>query len=684
MKPGRMFAALLLRRIPPPGGQTVIALTMGTLLVASSPAVAQPLGTSTAVTVGPTPLAVAISPDGHYAFTANNGDNSMSRIDMTSSPPRVYSVGHFQGDPVAVAVSPDSQTVFLLQESGTGEIVWSALNTATLADRYDPLPLTGQNPAAVALTPNGQRAYVASAGYPLSRTPGSVKVIRTSPSGELATVDVGGNPDALVVTPDGQSVYVANAGGDDSNPGGDVKIIRTSDNKVVGTIHVGGALTGVAISPTGALAYVSGSSGVVVIDTATRKVIATVKVGGQPQGIAVTPDGRLVYVTNQLSNKVDVIDTTTNQVTTTLGPEHPLELAGPVAVAITADGHFAYVANLNAARDNLSIIPVQPVITRVTPRFLAVGAPNSVDIAGTNLAAPTSVDFGPNRASSWSCSVSSCNSETPLCVGSVHIRITTAGGTSPAAADDQFTYGLPPEVGAALPPAAAGSPYNAALVANGGVPPYRWSILSGVLPAGLSLTATTGIVSGIPTVAGRSDLTFSVADSQNPPLLATQAQSIVVQASTCHRNTAPTLLRHEHVRVRITRLRIASLRRGCVIETANEERERIAAVADATCRRLRLTVDGVIEQHGSLDQAAGGTVIERVHVRLPHGAATRLTRAKVRHGHWRISLIVPGVNLDPGPSTYLVAVHYEGGGATSPATTARRVMLEVESAGLNP
>jgi len=53
--------------------------------------------------------------------------------------------------------------------------------------------------------------------------------------------------------------------------------------------------------------------------------------------------------------------------------------------------------------------------------------------------------------------------------------------------------------------------YNQTLVAAGGKPPYRWEA-QGPLPSGLTLT-TTGILSGTPTVAGSSGLTFSLTDA---------------------------------------------------------------------------------------------------------------------------------------------------------------------------
>src|SRR5262245_36881132 len=61
-----------------------------------------------------------------------------------------------------------------------------------------------------------------------------------------------------------------------------------------------------------------------------------------------------------------------------------------------------------------------------------------------------------------------------------------------------------------LPVGVQGQPYTATLAATGGTPPYTWSIVSGTLPAGLSLGTSTGVISGTPTATGVSNATFKV------------------------------------------------------------------------------------------------------------------------------------------------------------------------------
>src|SRR6267143_115535 len=55
--------------------------------------------------------------------------------------------------------------------------------------------------------------------------------------------------------------------------------------------------------------------------------------------------------------------------------------------------------------------------------------------------------------------------------------------------------------------------YSAALQATGGTPPYAWSVLSGQLPTNLALSASSGTISGTPTVAGLFSFVIQVSDS---------------------------------------------------------------------------------------------------------------------------------------------------------------------------
>ncbi len=84
----------------------------------------------------------------------------------------------------------------------------------------------------------------------------------------------------------------------------------------------------------------------------------------------------------------------------------------------------------------------------------------------------------------------------------------------------------------ALPGGTVGQAYSQAVSATGGTPPYGWSLVSGSLPPGLTLSPTgtpSATVSGTPTTAGTYDFTVQVTDAVAAS--DTQALSIVVASS---------------------------------------------------------------------------------------------------------------------------------------------------------
>ncbi|MGB7731153.1 MAG: Ig domain-containing protein [Candidatus Acidiferrum sp.] len=83
-----------------------------------------------------------------------------------------------------------------------------------------------------------------------------------------------------------------------------------------------------------------------------------------------------------------------------------------------------------------------------------------------------------------------------------------------------------------LPGGTAEKAYSETLTASGGTAPYSWSVSAGMLPAGLTLAAAIGTISGTPTTAGSFSFTAMVTDSSTPTAeTATQPLSITVTAA---------------------------------------------------------------------------------------------------------------------------------------------------------
>lgn len=82
---------------------------------------------------------------------------------------------------------------------------------------------------------------------------------------------------------------------------------------------------------------------------------------------------------------------------------------------------------------------------------------------------------------------------------------------------------------ASLPGGQVGAAYHQALGASGGTAPYRYSLGAGSLPNGVSLDGGTGVIAGLPTVAGAFNFTIKATDSTSGTAAsATQAYAVMI------------------------------------------------------------------------------------------------------------------------------------------------------------
>ena len=78
-----------------------------------------------------------------------------------------------------------------------------------------------------------------------------------------------------------------------------------------------------------------------------------------------------------------------------------------------------------------------------------------------------------------------------------------------------------------------GMAYSATLAASGGTSPYTWTLTGGTLPAGLTLNATTGAITGTPTAsANATPLTFKVTDAASPAQSTTASLALTIAPAT--------------------------------------------------------------------------------------------------------------------------------------------------------
>jgi hypothetical protein len=128
-------------------------------------------------------------------------------------------------------------------------------------------------------------------------------------------------------------------------------------------------------------------------------------------------------------------------------------------------------------------------------------------------------------------------SGTPSAAGTASFTVLASDGANPASSASRaltMTVADAPAVPvsittAALADGVRGVPYRAALSTSGGLAPLAWSVAAGALPPGLTLNASTGVISGTPSKTGQSSFTVRVTDSAVNPGTATKALSIRVK-----------------------------------------------------------------------------------------------------------------------------------------------------------
>jgi hypothetical protein len=132
-------------------------------------------------------------------------------------------------------------------------------------------------------------------------------------------------------------------------------------------------------------------------------------------------------------------------------------------------------------------------------------------------------------------------SGTPTAVGSTTVKFQVTDVQTPKQAVDTasktITVNQPLSISTTSPltNGSVGVPYGVALSAGGGVSPYTWTLTSGTLPAGLTLSAA-GLISGTPTNQETQSFTVQAADSQSPSSTATASLSLTIGGPTSRLN----------------------------------------------------------------------------------------------------------------------------------------------------
>ncbi len=307
-------------------------------------------------------------------FTANEKDASISRIDLASGVVNTYKVDIL---PHNVQVSPDGQWLLatgMPSDAGHHGHEGGDKGGRLLVFRIDDLSqpsqsiAAGEHPAHVVTDRTSRLAFVADSGAD------AVRVLDLQTGKEVARIATGRYPHGLRLSPDGSTLYVATMKSDA------VSIIDVTRQKETARIKVGKSPVQVGFTADGktAFASLSAENRLAIIDTDKRAVIARVPVGRLPVQMYATPDGRQLFVANQGSSarpndRVTVIDLVTRRalIDITTGK-------GAHGVAMSEDGAYAFVTNIEDA----TVSVIDTTSHRVIAHYRVGAAPNGISFRG--------------------------------------------------------------------------------------------------------------------------------------------------------------------------------------------------------------------------------------------------------------------------------------------------------------
>ena len=278
-----------------------------------------PAGTQT--TLGPGPLAAAMSPTGSVLLVENAGywQHSLMVIDPATGRvvqsidenganahgPWSIAYGHEHGYYTGLAFSPDGRTAWASDGAGGSLHVFTIAGQTLTARPEIQLGSANAYPAGIAVAPDGSRLYVAA------NLTDALLIVDPSARKVVGTVPVGHLPDGVAVSRDGSRAFVANWGART------ISMVDTATAAVVHTAVTGTHPSAIVASPTRSEIYVANtdSDSVSVLDARSGGVLRRIDlrpypgspIGASPNALAVSPDGERLYITLGGDNAVAVV-----------------------------------------------------------------------------------------------------------------------------------------------------------------------------------------------------------------------------------------------------------------------------------------------------------------------------------------------------------------------------------------
>ena len=375
----------------------------------------------------------------------------------------------------------------------------------------------------------------------LTLTPGVYCFSTSAQLTGILTLNAQGNPNALFIFKTGSSLTTASnasvvviGGGSNCNVFWQV---GSSATLGTGTSFAGNILALSSITLTTG-ASVSGRAlarnGAVTLDTSTVAVCVgicpsiTVNPPSLPNGALGNPYSQTVSASGGSTPYTFAISSGSLPSGLILNPA-----TGMISGTPNAAGTFTFtvtatdINNCPGSRQYTIVIPGACPLLTVNPLTLpngALGQPYNQTISATGGSAPYTLALTSGQLPNGLIfsPATGIISGAPTMAGTFTFTV-TATDINNCPGSRQYTIVIPgvcPLISVnplTLPNAALGQPYNQTISATGGAAPYSFAITAGALANGLSLNASSGVISGTPSTSGAFNFTVSATDANNCP-----------------------------------------------------------------------------------------------------------------------------------------------------------------------
>jgi streptogramin lyase len=255
-------------------------------------------------------------------------------------------------------------------------------------------------------------------------------------------------------------------------------------------------------------------------------------VSSAPTAITAGPDGAL-YFTETAGNSIGRI-TIAGAITEFSVPDMN---SGPTGIAAGPDDALWFTENAASRIGRLSFVSGPTVSCTLPSSPQKAGTPFSGSCSASQGTPPYTFSGTGNPPPGLTINPAT---------GAISGTLTTAGtftfnlvvtdsSTPPLTGQQSYTFTvspLPLRISCTTPAARLYTAYTSGCSAINGTPPYKYTLTSGTLPAGLTLQSDTGNIIGAPTALGSFPISVHVTDSSTPIMTASIATTIQVEYGT--------------------------------------------------------------------------------------------------------------------------------------------------------